>query len=83
MRGNNRPEQQECLGWSQRARVTNRVVIWDELLFCVVKHQDTAGVLANLRICSDCIQMVMKFLFYDGRCLWIIVIKLIRVTVQI
>lgn len=51
------------MGWSQRARVTNRVVIWNELLFCVVKHQDTAGVLANLRICSDCIQMVMKFCF--------------------
>lgn len=60
-----------------------RVVIWNELLFCVVKHQDTAGILANLRICSDCIEMVMKFLFYDCRCLWIIIIKLISVTVQI
>lgn len=44
---------------------------------------DPAGALANLRTRSDGVEMVMKFLFYDCRGLWIIVIKLISGTVQI
>jgi len=51
----------------------------NELLFYVAEHQDTAGVLVNLRICINCIEMIMKFLFYDCRCWWIIAIKRISV----
>lgn len=69
VRGNKRPEQQEYFGTGARKKSQQqRLVILHELLFCVVEHQDTAGVLANLRFCINCIEMIMKFLFYDCRC---------------
>lgn len=79
MRRNNRPGTAGVFGTGAREQesLTERAVIWNELLFCVRSTRHSWCVLANLRICSDCIGMVMKFLFYDCRCLWIIVIKLI------
>lgn len=55
---------------------------WFAVLCCEAPRHSWC-VLANLRICGNCIEMVMKFLLYDCRCLWIIIIKLISVTVQI